>query len=89
MAVDKKRILSDFFSEGLSEEDKKVFLELASSDPDFLRSFIKITELNSLIEKGTDSINSKRTSPKKKTFIFENIGSRCCCNFGHRFFSIL
>ena len=59
MSANKKKLLINFFSEDLSEKEKKEFLDLASSDPDFVRSFIRTTEINSIIEESSKTKKSK------------------------------
>ena len=63
MGINKNKLLINFFTKDLSEEDKKHFLDLASSDPDFVRSFIRNAEIDSLIE---DRFKAKRKKVIKK-----------------------
>lgn len=50
------KLLIDFFCKDLSSEQKQEFLAKASSDPEFLKEFIKGVELEGAFEElfGTD-----------------------------------
>jgi hypothetical protein len=64
MKKEDKDILLDFFTKGLTEEEKQQFLAKASQDPEFVKEFIKMSELNSAFEENFGE--RKETSKKRK-----------------------
>lgn len=67
MKKEDKDILLDFFTKGLTEEEKQQFLTKASQDPEFVKEFIKMSELNSAFEEQfskSKEIRNKRKSSR-------------------------
>jgi len=64
---EKNKLLIDFFSKDLSEEQKKEFLHNAASDKDFIKAFLKGVEVNEVFEEvyGDRKDNGRKTCCSK------------------------
>ena len=59
------KLLIDFFARDLSDQQKKEFLDKASSDPAFLKEFIKGIELEDAYQELLGNEDKKETDDAK------------------------
>lgn len=66
MKKEDKDILLDFFTMGLSEEEKQQFLIKACQDPEFVKEFTRMSELNSVFEEKFGERKETRKNRKNR-----------------------
>jgi hypothetical protein len=73
-----EKLLINFFSGNLNDKEKIEFLEHASSDKDFLKSFIKGIELNNAIDDYTGNTEEKVKNTTRKYILQKPLKLTAC-----------